>query len=69
LLCLREWLETKVNKKIYPMANYYSWKNLRCEICSSDLADQYVQAGRTFDVFEFAKPLEPYIVLERIQFK
>lgn len=69
LLCLREWLETKVVKKVYPMAFYYSWKNLKCEICGDDIADRYDSQGRLYDVFEFTKPAEPYIVLERTQLK
>jgi hypothetical protein len=56
-------METKVTKKIYPMANYYSWKNLKCEICGYDIADQYDYNGRMFDVFDFTKPTESFVVL------
>lgn len=51
------------------MAFYYSWKNLKCEICSNEIADKYDYQGKSYDVFEFTKPTEPYIVLERTQVK
>jgi hypothetical protein len=51
------------------MANYYSWKNLKCEICGYDIADRYDYNGRTYDVFDFTKPMESFVVLERTQLK
>jgi len=64
LLCLKQWLRSKVGVRPTQSCTTYSWKSLECEICKMELPLSLRRRGQLFSLFDFEKPQCPYIILE-----
>lgn len=66
LLCLKQWLRSKVGVRHTQSCATYSWKSLECEICKMELPLSLRRRGQLFNLFDFEKPQCPYIILEAL---
>ena len=66
LLCLKQWLRSKVGIRPNDSCTTYSWKSLECEICKMELPLSLRTRGQLFTLFDFEKPQCPYVILEAL---
>lgn len=64
LLCMKQWLRSKVGVRPTESCTTYSWKSLECEICKMELPLSMRTRGQLFNLFDFEKPQCPYVILE-----
>jgi hypothetical protein len=64
LLCLKQWLRSKVGVRPTDSCTTYSWKSLECEICRWELPLSLRTRGQLFNLFDFEKPQCPFVILE-----
>lgn len=64
LLCLKQWLRSKVVTKTTDTSITYQWKCLECEICKTELPLTLRDRGMHFSLFDVDRPQSPHLVLE-----
>jgi pSer/pThr/pTyr-binding forkhead associated (FHA) protein len=63
--CLIKWIRYKTTLKKRPFVKEYTWKDLKCEICTC-LYPRYVRyKKKIYSFIEVKTPNKPYIILER----
>jgi len=64
LECMKQWLRSKVTVQTSDVSETYHWKSLECDICKTELPLTLKYKGSKLDLFDFAKPQAPYLILE-----
>lgn len=66
LLCLRQWLNSRMQSRVTENCVTYSWKSIDCEICKSCFPFSIGNTGKETELFKIQKPETPFIVLEGV---
>lgn len=61
--CLKYWLQQKLSKQFTNYADYYSFKNMSCELCKAQLPISIIRGGEKSDLVAFNLPTSNYIML------
>ena len=56
VLCLREWLKSKMMTRQSHKASSYYWKEIACELCKEELPSSVEVSGRTFQLVNITYP-------------
>lgn len=64
LICLQQWIASRMVSKNTENCITYSWKSIDCEICKSSLPFSLGSTGKDIDLFKIEKPNSPFIVLQ-----
>jgi len=63
LLCLREWLKSKVTVRESGMVVSYTWQQLKCELCKTELPESVRCSSGFVDLLDFHRPEIAYMIL------
>ena len=64
LLCLRQWINSRMISRSTENCISFSWKSIDCEICKSIIP--FSLDGKESEVLRFEKPKSPFLVLEGV---
>lgn len=67
LMCLREWLKSKMSVRENGSVVMYSWHVVACELCREQFPETVKYANTTIDLFDFHLADLAYIVLQDLQ--
>jgi hypothetical protein len=67
IACLQEWLKNRLVTRQTEHSVYYSWKTLKCELCTQTLPSSVTVQGLTYNLLTIDSPGSPFIVLENFK--
>lgn len=66
LMCLRQWLNSRMISRNTENCVSLSWKSIDCEICKSVIPFSLDGVGKDGEVLKIEKPKSPFLVLEGV---
>jgi len=64
--CIRKWLKSKINTKMFNFLIVHSFKNIECELCKKAFPEKIKFKDEIYNIYEMQKPENNYIMLESI---
>lgn len=64
IVCLQEWLKSRMISKHTDQSLHYCWKALDCELCKQTLPSTVTVRNKTYNLISMACPDSPFIILE-----
>jgi hypothetical protein len=66
LLCIRQWLKSKIVSKNFNFLSVHSYKNLECELCKTPFPERIRFRSDILSLVDYAKPESNYLMLESL---
>ncbi len=66
LMCIRQWLKSKILTKNFNFLSVHTFKTFECEICKTFFPEQVRYRDMLYSLFEISKPETNYIMLESL---
>lgn len=66
LMCLRQWLNSRMISRNTENCVSFSWKSIDCEICKAIIPFSLDGIGKEGEVLRIEKPKSPFLVLEGV---
>ena len=64
IVCLQNWLKSKITCNSHNNTKVYTWKSLMCELCKFQYPNNLLVSGSIVDLLSIEKPANSYIVFE-----
>ena len=64
IICLKNWIQSKVKTKVSGATILYKLKNLECEVCKEPLPRVLRYKEKKIPIFNIEKPECPYMILQ-----
>jgi hypothetical protein len=64
--CLKQWINSKVEKKVNDIVYSYNFTKFECEICKHPFPRLIRVGGKDIEMMTINKPDKPYIILESL---
>lgn len=62
--CFKFWMNSKLTEKKTEIYTFFSFKNLKCEICKTDYPTSIEYKGKTYHLMDIGEPTDHYMMLE-----
>lgn len=64
IICLKNWIQSKVKTKVSGSTVLYKLKKLECEVCKEPLPKVLRYKEKKINIFHIEKPECPYLILQ-----
>ena len=64
--CIQRWVKEKVEPSVDDVVEIYSWKEIKCELCKTNLQLNYLLENKWTHLLQVEQKKKPYIVFETL---
>lgn len=64
IVCLKNWIQSKIKTKVSGPSVLYKLKKLECEVCKEPLPSVLKVKDKRIHIFHIERPEYPYIILQ-----